>query len=316
MSEQTTSIMSIARPLKPSESPRELPEFIGGLFPRKQISVIASKPGVGKTWFTLLNIRNITNEGLKCVLYNGETGFDIIQDRISLLEWRIPEDLCLSFSSVDAIAKGGLGIDDPKGWQNFTEICKQFKPDAIFIDSLLAFLSGDESDMKSMRDNFTRLQVLAQKIDCAVIVNHHLRKSSGQEYITIDDFIGSSAISRIACCLFSLKNDGEDVITVECLKSWYQKPRTFNFKIVNRSNMVFITNGAGIDMVRKPIDDVRTLLNNSEWVTVAETAAKLHMHPRAAYRCLERLVYYLGEAERRQASPHSKTLEYRMKPII
>lgn len=311
---QTPAIMTLARSLKASSAARELPEFLGGLFPRKQISVIASKPGVGKTWFTLLNIRNITGEGLKCILFNGETGFDIIQERITLLGWTIPDNLCLCFNSNEALKAGGITVDDEQGWRNLTTICGQFKPDAIFIDSLLAFMGSDESEMKAMRDIFTRLKNLAESLDLAVVINHHLRKSSGTEFISIDDFIGSSAISRIACCLFSLSNNGSDVITVECLKSWYQKSKTFSFKLTNVNNSIYITNGMGIDMAHKKIDDVRSLLNNSDWVTVAEVAAKLKMHPRSAYRCLEQLIVQL-EAERRQKDPSSKLLEYRARPI-
>lgn len=314
MSEQTT-IMNLAKSLKASSEQRELPEFLGSLFPRKQITVIASKPGIGKTWFTLLNIRKITGEGLKCVLFNGETGFDIIQDRITLLGWTIPENLCLCFNSNEALKLGGITVDDQEGWKNFVTICNTFKPDAIFIDSLLAFMGSDESEMKAMRDIFTRLKNLAETLNLAVVINHHLRKSSGQEFISIDDFIGSSAISRIACCLFSLTNNGTDVITVECLKSWYQKPKTFNFKLSNFGNSMYITNGLGADMAHKKIDDVRTFLQHNDWVTVAEVAAKLQMHPQSTYRCLEQLIFQ-AEAERRQKDPSSKLLEYHSKTPI
>lgn len=287
------------------------PDFIGGLFPRKHISVIASKPGVGKTWFTLLNIRNITNDGLRCVLLNGESGFDILQYRMKLLNWSIPSDMCAVVSNVDAIQFGGVGLDDVKGWDNVCNIVRSIKADCLFVDSLLAFISKDESDMASMRNVFARLQALATKTNIAVVVNHHLRKGSGiVDTPTIDDFIGSSAISRIACCMFSLTQVGGGVVRVECAKSWYEQPQPISFKLERTGNILFFRNNLGVSLECNTRADIRSefFRDANTWRTAAQISAKMHIKLRTVQYHLKALV----DAGILQIRNNAKEYEYKL----
>ena len=216
----------------------EPPEFLGGLFPQGQISVVAAKPGTGKTWLMLGKVYGLAMDGVKTLILNGETGMDILTQRVTALKWDYPGDSVRVLNGVDCLDVGGLNLDEETGWRNVVEYVDAFQPDIVWIDSLIAFVNSDESDMKSIRAVFMRLKALAEKRNCAVVVNHHLRKKSGNASagvgdIGIDDVIGSSAISRIACCVFLLTQEGDGMTRCACAKSWFVKPKAFTFQIVN-----------------------------------------------------------------------------------
>lgn len=314
-----SDIMDIIRALRDESIDVTPPEMMGGLFPRGHISIVASKPGVGKTWHTLMTIRTITQDGGRCVLLNGESGYQIIAQRVALLGWTISQDECAVFSSVDAIPYGGINIDDEKGWSNITTICNKIKPDAIFIDSLLAFINRDESDMASMRGVFARLMRLAQAMDCAVIVNHHLRKGSGTVDVpSIDDYIGSSAISRIACCMFSLTESSDGNVNVTCQKSWYEKPKSYSWRLQKHDGMLSFVSSLGADIMTSTVSLVRKELMNKpeEWKTSAQIyeAFRTTKTYRTIQRCLQTLVKR-GEVET-QATGEKNTLLYRMRGLF
>lgn len=315
----SNDIMSAAKPLVDGTIDTTPPEMLGGLFPRGHISIVASKPGVGKTWFTLMNIRKITQDGGRCVLLNGESGYQIIAQRVALLGYDISQDECVVFSSVDAIPYGGISIDDEKGWRNIVNICNKVQPDAVFVDSLLAFISRDESDMASMRGSFARLMRLAQTLDLAVIVNHHLRKGSGVvDAPSIDDYIGSSAISRIACCMYSLTENADGGINVTCQKSWYEKLKAFSWKLQKHDGMISFVSSLGADIITSTISLVRQELMKKpeEWKT--STAVYERFRDVKTYRTIQRCLQVLvkrGEVEVKATGDKNTNL-YRMKGLF
>lgn len=315
----SSDIMSISKSLVDKNIDTTPPEMLGGLFPRGHISIVASKPGVGKTWFTLMNIRKITQDGGKCVLLNGESGYQIIAQRVALLGYDIPQDECAVFSSIDAIPYGGISIDNEKGWSNIVNICGKIHPDALFIDSLLAFISRDESDMASMRDSFARLMRLSQSLDLAVIVNHHLRKGSGVVNApSIDDYIGSSAISRIACCMYSLTEGTSGEINVTCQKSWYEKIKSFTWRLQKSDGMISFVSSLGADIIISTITLVRKELMRTpeEWKT--STAIYEAFRNTKTYRTIQRCLQVLvkrGEVEVKATGDKNTNL-YRMKGLF
>lgn len=287
----SSQLLSRARPLIMSDS-AEPPEHLGGFFPRGQVSIISSKPGVGKTWFTLLNIRNITNDGCKCILLNGESGADIIGQRLALLGWDIDANYGIMLTSADYPDYDMLSLNSPKGWEALMSIIAEYGCDAIFVDSLLAFVDKDESDMKTMRDVLMRLSRLAQKKNCAVVVNHHLRKNiANNADPSINDVIGSSAISRIACCMYSIVKDDNDCV-VSCQKSWYKAPANYVFRLDYSSGSLLFRNKLGV-VLEKDCRGIilHTLsLKQGEWLSFVQIKAASNMSTRSLRRWLPQLV--------------------------
>lgn len=211
------------------------PELLSGMYVRGHVNIVASKPGVGKTWLTLIKARSLAREGLRTLLFNGESGYELLQYRAAKIGFgpELAKELSV-VNMFDAQKDGGLLMDDPTGWKNIQSLVAVVEPDVIVFDSFVAFLGSDESEMKTVRDTFVRLKLLAERYECAVVLNHHLRKKAtgtktetGVE-VDIDDFIGSSVIGRLACNMFAVYKDADLVKTV-CVKSWYKKPRDFAF---------------------------------------------------------------------------------------
>lgn len=221
------------------------PSFIGGYFPRGQLSVVASKPGVGKTWFMLSQACILSNAKKKVCIMNGECGYRLLVYRMNLMDAVWDNDYLGVYCSSDFSDHGlAISLDTPAGWRNFQDVVRYEKPDIVFVDSLIAFFDGDESDMRSMKDALLRLRLLAERTDCAIVLNHHLRKGVvGKDVeLTQDEIIGTSAITRIVACAWGLSASG-GVVTGKCLKTWYKPMRPFYFRLVpsqDASNLLVV----------------------------------------------------------------------------
>ena len=223
------------------------PEFIGGIFPRKFFSVIASAPGVGKSWFVLrmlmelsaggqiFNELSINEPQRKVLCFCGENGFDMYIQRAKKLVG-IPFNMMNTaiYSSRETfLQEGNFMIDDVTGKRNIHEIMQSEKPDIVFFDTLISFHTSDESSMRDMTTIFDFLGKLAEYYNCAVVIIHHLRKRKSKDSMKIsqDDLIGSSALTRLAALVISLTRIKNDKVLVRCLKSWYKYFTEFSFKL-------------------------------------------------------------------------------------
>lgn len=293
------------------------PEFVGGLFPKGHISLIASKPGVGKTWFMLSKVHGIALDGVPCLILNGESGFDVLLQRVYATGWTYPPDKVVVLNLVDCLDVGGLAIDEQQGWTNLMQFCASFRPGVVWIDSLVAFVNGDESDMKSIRGVFSRLRAFAEKMNVAVVINHHLRKKVGSSNagvgdVGLDDVIGSSVISRIACTVFLMLPQGDGQVRVECIKSWYEKTPAFHMEIKStEEGGVTLKSSMGIATSSVKETLLTALGGNSSWRTAKYLGALLRYSPRTIRHYLQVLTEE-GLCERRYTSDQHNEYEYRI----
>lgn len=223
------------------------PEFIGGIFPRKFFSVIASAPGVGKSWFVLRMLMELSAGGQifnelslnepqrKVLCFCGENGFDMYIQRAKKLVG-IPFNMMNTaiYSARETfMQEDNFMIDDTRGKRNIHEIMQLEKPDIVFFDTLISFHTSDESSMRDMTVIYDFLGKLAEYYNCAVVVIHHLRKRKSRDSTKIsqDDLIGSSALTRLAALVISLIRIKNNTIMVRCLKSWYKYFQEFSFRL-------------------------------------------------------------------------------------
>ncbi len=227
-------------------------EFVG-IFPRGYVSMLVGEPASGKTWFMLSMCRGIADGAMglgspihykqgRAVILAGETGIGLLCTRYKELGFPVHPENITVFSAAMCTGDDTLMLDTERGIANLTEIVTELKPDVIFVDTLISFCSGDESDIKLMADPVRKLTVVAQKAKTAIVLCHHFRKkkqgvASG---LTLSEVIGTSAFTRLAALVAGISVDG-DCRTVQCIKSWYHPFQRFDFILKNNPTGVYIT---------------------------------------------------------------------------
>lgn len=221
--------------------------FVGGIYPLRHLSILASAPGVGKTWTIIKQICNLSragyvfgsdcsiNNGCKSLLFCGETGIDIIHQRVYQMNEDYNDDLISIYTAGDmANAKIPYSLDTPEGRQTFDNIISGEKPGIVFIDTLISFRNGDENSAQETAQTLGALQGIAQRNNCAVVISHHLRKKKKGDTtgVTMDDIIGSSALTRLCSMALIITHDEiNNENTTKCVKSWWKKPNPYTWKI-------------------------------------------------------------------------------------
>lgn len=255
--EDKVSLRSFRQTIEPTRGQK--PEMIGGIFPRGGVSVMAGQQGTGKSLLMQKFCSDVSLGGeildgvsgyaakRKTVYFVGELPVNTMNDRQRTAEWRQNPDNLILYSRI-TMAKNQipLDLDDGEGFRNVAEIIIDEKPDLVVFDSLMSFLSCDESDMKAMQGAFTKMVRLADDMQCAVVVVHHIRKRKALERASrlhMDDIIGSSIITRNASLAIGAEkiktDDGEEMVYVSNLKSWYAPLDQFAFRISRDDYKVF-----------------------------------------------------------------------------
>jgi archaellum biogenesis ATPase FlaH len=196
--------------------------LIKGLLERGSMNLLFGESGAGKSLFAMdwafcgaigkdwhghkikaqLNTLVIMGEGLRGATfrfkalmkkYNGST---INGDRIrfsrrsiNLLDAREAENICKLVEDMD------------------------FAPDIIIIDTLHRNMVGDENSSEDMAMYFKSIELLARKLNAAIITVHHSgHGDKGRSR-------GSSSIKAAMDAEFCVTKDGKDVVKFACTKS-------------------------------------------------------------------------------------------------
>lgn len=229
-----------------------------GLFPRGHVSIVAGEPGIGKTWFMLDFARSLVDGGFlagdfahrysqgKALIFAGETGVRLLGSRLSMLGGcNHPENMRIISLHVCAMRDVNVMINTAIGRKNVNEAIKEYRPDIVFFDTMISFMSDgkDESSQVDMLDTLRGLTFIAAENKCALVVMHHFRKKQ-QGVVgarTMDDVIGTSAFTRLASLVVGVFRK-EELRYVKCLKSWWKEFDTFAFIIKSA--------GKGVEIVR------------------------------------------------------------------
>ena len=219
-------------------------EFIAETFARKQVSVIASKAGVGKTWFLLALARDLSRGGTimdglsfleptrKTLYLIGDTGINIVLERFNNLYPRADKNNVCLVSGIETAKMGAIiDFDSKEGVAICDKLMEETRPDLLIVDTLMSFRYGDENSNKETALTIQRLKYIAEKHNCAVLVAHHLRKKSKSEKAIEndqDEIIGGSSLVRFSSAAFILEKHGS-VHTLRCVKSWWDTRERFSY---------------------------------------------------------------------------------------
>lgn len=263
--ERKRNLRALRNKLSPERG--KSPEFIGGIFPRGCVSIIAGQQGSGKSLLIQkfcmdLSIGGEILDGVtnyapqkRIVFFVGELPKTTMDDRARLCRWNHDDENFIMYSRLDAAQQElALDLSDLDGVENITYIVEDERPDIVIFDTMMSFSTDDESDMKAMQKLFTRLLRIADKFNVAVVLCHHIRKRKSVERacrLHLDDIVGSGIITRNAALAIGCESfktpDGEDMVIVSSLKSWYAPMREFSF-IIKRDENTNILLGIEIDL--------------------------------------------------------------------
>ena len=233
-------------------------DLIAKMFPVGYVTILASKPGVGKTWFLHKLACDVSIGGStmpfgyseperRVVYLSGETGVQLLNKRQALTNWRYNERNLSIYSLGDAISNNvSLFLDDTDGRNNLVEILREENPELLIIDTLISFHRQDESAQKEITDIYAFLSKIATKFDCAVLISHHLRKSKASSVTAInsmsqDEVIGTSAMARLASTVFAIyRVPGTSRNLVKNVKNWLPEIPDFTYEIKSTADEVTI----------------------------------------------------------------------------
>lgn len=221
-------------------------QFIGG-FPKEHISVIASAPGTGKTWFVLKNAMDVSTGNVpfcgigqphapaKALIMSGEGGLNMLIERARLLKNARNKDLISIYTIQDmAQQEIEISLDSHNGTDNLRKIIIGERAEIVYIDSLIAFIDNDENAQKDTARMLKKLLMLAQKTHTAIVITHHTRKKKRGDNgkVTQDDIIGSSAITRLCAMAWTMtREDDQEYTKLTCVKTWFEQPQSIYWKL-------------------------------------------------------------------------------------
>lgn len=223
-----------------------------GIFPKGYVSMLVGEPSAGKTWFMLSMAKGIADGGVglgspmafrqgHVVILAGETGVGLLCTRYKELGFPTNPTNIHVYAASMCTGEDSLCLDTDVGIGNLESIILRVKPEIVFVDTLISFMSSDESDMRAMAEPVRRLTIIAQKTKTALVVCHHFRKKKQgiKSEISLSEVIGSSAFIRLASMVAAITVDG-DMRRVQCVKSWWKMFTPFDFIIKSVPTGVYI----------------------------------------------------------------------------
>ena len=227
----------------------EKTEYIGGMFARRGVTVVAGASGVGKTTFMQRFFHDLSIGGnifggfyyedkpKKSIILAGELGEDGLIERAQEFDWHSDPNYVEVIDMISHAENGIFyNINEAEGQANIEHLAQTSGLDLLIFDSFGMFYSGKEKDNDALREAFSFLMGLARKYNIAVVVVHHSRKRLSNEQtkpLALDDLIGGNAIARYSHRVIAIEyNKNYGANTVTCLKSWgkFFKPFTYSKK--------------------------------------------------------------------------------------
>lgn len=177
--------------------------------PSQGLIVIYGPSGTGKSFLTLWFALQIAQQkNVLYMAYEGEYGYE---SRVVAAQryYHFGRGLPLTLGHVD------LMNDD--AYLEFIDVARKVSPSVVFIDTLAQSMGDlDENSNTAMGAYTRRCKLLAQDLDCAVVLVHHTGKAGNSER-------GASALRGSSDVMIRLE-DADERVLVECSKTKDGKP--------------------------------------------------------------------------------------------
>lgn len=100
----------------------------------------------------------------------------------------------------------GLKLDGINDAMVLEELIDLYKPDVVFLDSMVRFMTGDEDKASDVRVVFENLKGLLKRFpNVSFFILHHTRKGNGTKTKSLDDLRGSSDFGAFADAILGVE---------------------------------------------------------------------------------------------------------------
>lgn len=296
-------------------------EFIGGMFPKGDISMVVAGTGIGKTWFLQKFVSDLSIGGAifdgfayeaepkLSLVFAGEAGYKRMIHRAAETQWPVNTRNVPIYSMIECEQEGiSLALDEEDGRRNIELLLKKHNPHIVFFDTLSSFHSSDENKSMEMKPIFKYLLGLARDRNIAVVLMHHTRKRKIREQrlpMSQDEVIGSSISNRLVSLIIGIEpiqtdadiendNGGNATNLVKVLKTWFTKFPPFTYKITDgaddRTTMEIDLNPKQIGSVKNIIwEYIERTYEPGVWFKAGELKGAAAVSRQFIHRCLNEL---------------------------
>ena len=206
-----------------------------GWLPEGKITIIEGDPGVGKSWFMqYMCISMINGDRVPCSGQYGQRGvrdgrimyIDLENDpstdtKSRLVDMGLEEDKLSHFMQYYR----AFSLTDFDEFEEFEKIVASFRPRIIVFDTIMLYMgSSDTHKASDVQQTLSRLSLIAQQYNCAVVLIRHLGKSSRDNIKHAG--LGSIAFTGMARMvhLVRLHPDDEETTVIKTIKANFCKP--------------------------------------------------------------------------------------------
>lgn len=98
-----------------------------------------------------------------------------------------------------------IKLDTTKGALMVEELILAYRPDVVFLDSMVRFMEGDEDRSSDVRIVFENLKKLLARFSVSFFILHHTRKGNGTKTKSLDDLRGSSDFGAFADAIIGVE---------------------------------------------------------------------------------------------------------------
>lgn len=174
-------------------------------FPKKTVSMIIARGGIGKSWVMLqLAMRHIEDTGEEAFLWLSEDPKGVSKKRASLLSKKFFKKDIAAFENLFIYGSERGTTDIVFNEKNFTSLKSAFKNCSLIgLDPLGSFFEGNENSNSDARKFMQKFIQWATEENKAIVFIHHVDKVAGK-------IRGAGAFRDAVRVVYEITEDTED----------------------------------------------------------------------------------------------------------
>lgn len=222
--------------------------LVPGVIPQPSITILGGLPGIGKSLCALDMVLEFASESPSWLGF-----FPMTKRRVLYIdEESAPIQLCQRLNSMKA-AKGEINLEginflvgenikftSSRDLAFVKETINNFRPDVVFLDSLVRMHDRDENSSTAMAQFFSILRSIVNEFGVSFFIVDHENKSAyykGEEekQVSSMDLRGSNEKAASADCVFNLRKKELGLVLYHTKSRWAEAHKPVSVRIVGEN---------------------------------------------------------------------------------